>query len=153
MRRSPYVIAATLAGVAGVLAYQARHPAGGSTSARTAARAPAERPARQRQRPSTSTPAPAPSGVHQATGKLVPYGYGELAVQVTASGKKITSVRVATLRTADQYSQQLADQVIPTLRSEVLSAQSARINVVSGATYTSEAYASSLQSALATLHA
>jgi uncharacterized protein with FMN-binding domain len=80
------------------------------------------------------------------------YGYGELAVKVTASGNHITNVAVATLQTAEPYSQQLASQVIPTLRSEVLSGQSAQINGVSGATYTSQAYVMSLQAALDKLH-
>ena len=56
------------------------------------------------------------------------------------------------LRTAEPYSQQLAAQVIPMLKSEVLAAGSAQINGVSGATYTSQAYATSLQAALDKLH-
>jgi uncharacterized protein with FMN-binding domain len=71
-----------------------------------------------------------------------------LSVTVTVVGGHVTNVSVANLQTAEQYSQSLAQQVIPTLRSEVLSAQSARINGISGATYTSEAYAASVQSAL-----
>jgi uncharacterized protein with FMN-binding domain len=94
----------------------------------------------------------APGGVHTASGALEQYGYGELSVQVTANGNKITNVTVPTLRTAEQYSQQLASQVIPMLKSQVMAADSARINGVSGATYTSEAYAMSLQAALDKLH-
>jgi uncharacterized protein with FMN-binding domain len=92
--------------------------------------------------------APTPLVARQSTGPLVPYGYGELAVKVNVSGGKITSVNVVRLRTAEQYSQSLAQQVVPMLRSEVLQAQSARINGVSGATYTSEAFAASLQGAM-----
>ena len=76
----------------------------------------------------------------------------KLAVTVTARGNQITSVAVTTLQTDEPYSQHLAGQVIPTLRSEVLSGQTASIQAVSGATYTSEAYARSLQAALDTLH-
>ena len=76
------------------------------------------------------------------------YGYGVLSVRVTVQGSRITEVSVASLQTAEQYSQSLAQQVIPTLRGEVMAAQSARINAISGATYTSEAYAYSVQSAL-----
>ncbi len=61
-------------------------------------------------------------------------------------------VGVANLQTAESYSQSLAQQVIPILRNEVLAAQSAKVNVISGATYTSEAYLYSLQSALDQLH-
>jgi len=56
------------------------------------------------------------------------------------------------LQTAEQYSQQLADQVIPMLRSQVLHAQTANISGVSGATYTAQAYVTSLQAALDRLH-
>ncbi len=102
---------------------------------------------------SASSPATSPSsGTRSATGQGVNYGYGVLAVRVTVSGAKITAVSVPVLQTADQYSQQLAQQVIPMLKGEVFSAQSAKIAAVSGATYTSEAYAMSLQNALAKLH-
>jgi len=67
-------------------------------------------------------------------------------------GTQITNVSVPVLRTAEPYSQQLAAQVLPMLKSEVLAAHSARINTVSGATYTSQAYADSIQSALDKLH-
>jgi uncharacterized protein with FMN-binding domain len=85
-------------------------------------------------------------------GALENYGYGELSARVSISGGRITGITVPVLRTAEQYSQQLAAQVIPTLRSEVLQAQSARINAVSGATYTSQAYAVSVQAALDKAH-
>lgn len=87
-----------------------------------------------------------------ATGALEQYGYGELAVVAQVSSGKIVGVKVTHLLTADQYSQQIAQQVIPMLKNEVLQAQSAQISSVSGATYTSEAYATSLQSALGKLH-
>ncbi len=113
-------------------------------------------------RPAASSPPPgasnAPSRVtkgsasgsssNSAVGSSEQYGYGVLSVKVTVSANKITDVTVVNLQTADQYSQQLASQVIPMLKSEVMSAQSANINGISGATYTSEAYATSLQSAL-----
>jgi uncharacterized protein with FMN-binding domain len=83
---------------------------------------------------------------------LEQYGYGELSVLVTVRGAEITNVSVPVLRTAEPYSQQLAVQVLPMLKSEVLAAHSARINAVSGATYTSQAYADSIQSALDKLH-
>jgi uncharacterized protein with FMN-binding domain len=82
----------------------------------------------------------------------VQYGYGQLAVRVTARAGHIVSVAVAQIQTAEPYSAQLARQVIPTLRAEVLSGQTASINGVSGATYTSEAYAKSVQAALDSLH-
>jgi len=97
---------------------------------------------------SSGSSAPATPTTTTVTGTIVQYGYGELAVSVTLSGSSITGVAVPTLQTAEPYSQQLATQVIPMLRQEVLQAQSANINGISGATYTSEAFTQSLQSAL-----
>jgi uncharacterized protein with FMN-binding domain len=104
--------------------------------------------------PASSAPAAGPSAVTAGavTGPVVPYGYGELATKVSIGGGRITSVSVPVLRVAEQFSQQLAAQAIPILRNEVLSAQSARIQAVSGATYTSEAYAQSVQAALDKAH-
>ncbi|HEY6276104.1 MAG TPA: FMN-binding protein [Streptosporangiaceae bacterium] len=87
-----------------------------------------------------------------AIGPVTAYGYGELDVRVTVSRGRITDVTVPVLQAPEPYSQQLAEQVIPMLKSEVLAAGSAQINGVSGATYTSQAYATSLQAALDKLH-
>jgi uncharacterized protein with FMN-binding domain len=76
------------------------------------------------------------------------YGYGVLAVQVTARSGRITDLSTVGLQIAEPFSQQLAQQAIPTLRAEVLQAQSANVAVVSGATYTSDAYLFSIQAAL-----
>jgi uncharacterized protein with FMN-binding domain len=97
-----------------------------------------------------ATPAAGPPGT--VTGPVVNYGYGELATRVAISGGRITAVSVPVLRVAEQFSQELADRSIPVLRHEVLAAQSARIQAVSGATYTSEAYAQSVQAALDKAH-
>lgn len=100
----------------------------------------------------TTTTLPSPSGPRSATGAVEQYGYGQLAVNVTVLGTRIETVNVVGLQTAESYSQQLAAQVLPMLHSEVLSAQSTRVNGISGATYTTEAYLYSLQSALDKLH-
>jgi uncharacterized protein with FMN-binding domain len=92
------------------------------------------------------------SGVRSAVGAAAQYGYGVISVKVTVSGNKITDISVANLQTAESYSQQLADQVIPMLRNEILKAQSLHVYGISGATYTSDAYAQSVQSALTKLH-
>lgn len=103
-------------------------------------------------KPATPAGPVATGPARQVTGASEQYGYGMLAVRVTVQGSRIADVSVPTLQTAEPLSQQIADQAIPMLRSEVLSAQGAQINGVSGATYTSEAYAASLQSALDKLH-
>lgn len=95
----------------------------------------------------TTTTSPTTTA-HEATGTLEQYGYGEIAVTVRSSGGRITAVSVSKLETAESYSAQLAQSAIPVLRTEVLDAQSANVSAVSGATYTSNAYAASVQSAL-----
>lgn len=100
---------------------------------------------------STTTTTPAASGARSATGALEQYGYGEIEVRVTTEGGKITDVTVVELRTAESFSANLAAEALPTLRNEVLADQSAHISTVSGATYTSDAYASSVQAALDSL--
>lgn len=88
-----------------------------------------------------------------ATGPSVNFGYGDIAVKVTIRGTRIVAVSVAALQTLEPTSQQICAQAIPVLRSEVLSGQSASVNSVSGASYTSGGYARSLQAALDRLHA
>ena len=101
----------------------------------------------------TTTTTAAPTSISNATmiGTLENYGYGQMAVKVTIKNNKITDVSVASLQTAESYSLQLEQQVVPILKSEVLKAQSAQIMGITGATYTSEAYAYSLQNALTKL--
>lgn len=76
------------------------------------------------------------------------YGYGSIAVSASIAAGHLSNVTVASLQTAESYSQSLAQQVIPMLLNEVLAAQSTQVNGVSGATYTSQAYLASLQSAI-----
>jgi hypothetical protein len=150
MRRAGwYLVTGAVAGFAGVLGF---HIGG------TAAPAVLGQPKGEIGFPSASAPVPSarPGGAtgpaRSAPGAVEQYGYGQLSVTVTVRGDQIVAVSVPVLHTMDPYSQQLAQQVIPTLRAEVLAAHSAQIHGVSGATYTSEAYAQSIQSALDKLH-
>ncbi len=147
------VLAGTVAGFLGVLGFHGS----GTTKALVAA---GNQTASQGQgTPAASPAAPAagpralrPTAASSVAGVSEQYGYGELTASVTVSGGRITDVKVPVIRAAEQYSQQLASQVIPMLRNEVLAAQSANINAVSGATYTSQAYALSVQAALDKAH-
>lgn len=82
------------------------------------------------------------------TGTAVTTRYGNVQVQVTVSGGKITAVTALQLTDDDGRSVQISAQAAPVLQQEALSAQSADIDTVSGATYTSDGYIQSLQSAL-----
>ena len=74
--------------------------------------------------------------------------YGPVQVEVTVAGGKITEVKALQLTNADPRSEQISNQAAPILRSEVLKAQSASVATVSGATFTTDGYLTSLQSAL-----
>ncbi|HEX7473712.1 MAG TPA: FMN-binding protein [Candidatus Limnocylindrales bacterium] len=81
------------------------------------------------------------------TGQLEDMRFGPVQVQVTIASGQITDVTALQLPSGGR-SGRISSFAEPALRSEVLSAQSANIDIVSGATYTSEAYVQSLQSAL-----
>ncbi len=75
-------------------------------------------------------------------------GYGPTQVQVTLNAGKIVKVTVLQ-QTDDGVNSQMIDaRALPLLKNETLTAQSAKINAVSGASYTSAGYIKSLQSAL-----
>lgn len=82
------------------------------------------------------------------TGDSVGTRYGNVQVKVTVSGGSITDVTAVHLTDHDGRSIDISNRAAPVLRSEVLSAQSANVSTVGGATYTSDAYLTSLQSAL-----
>lgn len=82
------------------------------------------------------------------TGDAVSTRYGNVQVSVTVAGGVITSVDVPQYPDSNGRDQQINARAIPTLVSETLDAQSAQIRMVSGATYTSQGYTRSLQSAL-----
>lgn len=158
MKRAPlFVITGTVAGLAGILSFHTEpHTAALAAPAHTGqAKAGRTNPAKRHDHPAAGSGASTPAGggaVRSVTGATEQYGYGELAVRVSVRGGRIVSVSVPFIQTSEQYSQQLASEAIPTLNNEVLTAQSAHINGVSGATYTSRAYAASLQAALDKLH-
>ena len=74
--------------------------------------------------------------------------YGPMQVQLVLAGKKITAVNVLQHTNTGVTSIQIDSNALPKLTSEALAAQSARIDAVSGASYTSAGYIQSLQSAL-----
>lgn len=98
-----------------------------------------------------ATPAPtsgsaAFSGTLTGAAERTPFG--PVQVQVTIQNGKITDVKALELPSNDRNSQAIASYAAPQLRSEVLQAQSAQIDMISGATWTSQGYIQSLQSAL-----
>lgn len=95
----------------------------------------------------TAAPGPASATSGTFTGPLAANPYGDVQVQITVQGGKIVDVKALAMPTGG-HSGRISNYVEPILRSQALAAQSARINGVSGASYTSQAYAESLQGAL-----
>jgi uncharacterized protein with FMN-binding domain len=97
-----------------------------------------------------ATTAPVASGPADGTydGSVVNTRFGTVQVQAVISGGKITDVIAVKLTDTDRKSIQISQQVAPMVRSEVLTAQSAKVANISGGTYTTQAYLQSLQSAL-----
>ncbi|WP_423917294.1 FMN-binding protein [Frigoribacterium sp. 2-23] len=82
------------------------------------------------------------------TGSSIQTRYGSVQVSVTVAGGRLTDVTAVKLTDDEGRSVQISNRAAPILRQEALTAQSADIEMVSGATYTSQGYISSLQSAL-----
>jgi uncharacterized protein with FMN-binding domain len=145
VKRAPIVIAGTLAGLVAVLEFHttpAKVTLAGSTlpaqSKSTAAAGPGS--------------AGGTGGTRTATGPQVNYNWGVLSVKVTVSGRRLTKVGIAYLNDGGNPRSQFIDQQsIPLLEQQAMQAQSANIQGVSGASYTSAGFAQSLQSALQSL--
>ena len=153
MRRAVIVLGTTAAGLAALLSFK--------THSLAAPAAPASTPA-----PSTGTSSPASSTAGQAasaahgasataqaaartvTGTVASTQHGPMQVQLTLAGTKIAKVTVLQRTDDGAESDQIDAYAIPKLTSETLAAQSAHIDAVSGASYTSSGYIQSLQSAL-----
>jgi uncharacterized protein with FMN-binding domain len=105
--------------------------------------------------PPTGEPAPAPSSPQSSpvagftyTGDSAFAEFGYVTVQITVSNGRITDVTAVEMPADEARSVALSERVAPILRERALVAQSADIDIVSGATWTSQAYQQSLQSAL-----
>lgn len=98
--------------------------------------------------PTTAPPSTAPARQQTFTGDDFPNQYGDVQVQIVVQGHQIVDVQPMQMPSSHQRSYEISQEAAPILRDEALQAQSAQIDVLSGATFTSESYAESLQSAL-----
>jgi uncharacterized protein with FMN-binding domain len=155
------VVIATIAGLAGVLSFhtkpatlslgQALGPAAPGSSPTSAATSTTTGPASSGP-PATSSPSTTPAATRTATGAAVNYSYGVVSVAATVSGTKLTNVTIASIDDGGNFrSQSIDQQSVPVLEQEALQAQSANVQSVSGASYTSAGFEQSLQSALTQL--
>jgi hypothetical protein len=154
MKRTPVVVLVTAAGLGGVLAFHST-PGGASLGVDTGARAASQvgRGLGAQFFPQTAASHPIqPGPTPTAVGPAVNYNYGVLSVRVTVSGRRLVTVVIASLQDAAMQRSQLIDhQAIPILEKQALHVQGANIQGVSGASFTSAAFAQSLQGALHSL--
>ena len=153
MKRAVGVTALTIIGVAWILSYKVSthhlSPVAVVPPTPDAEASPSASPSGT-PRP-TPTPSPvAPSGTF--TGADFPNRFGDVVVRIVLTRGHMSDVQAVTLPTDRAESAYISQQAGPMLRSEALQAQSANIDIISGATYTSESYAQSLESALKKAH-
>jgi uncharacterized protein with FMN-binding domain len=95
-----------------------------------------------------ATPAPPPPGVKVGTGPLITTPFSSIQVRAELTRGRLTAVKTLSLTGADAHTQALNARAEPILREEALRAGGADIDVVSGATYTSESWIESLRAAI-----
>ncbi|WP_432038594.1 FMN-binding protein [Streptomyces cucumeris] len=151
LRRIILGTAATVAGVVALLALKQPASGGGETVAR---------PGAAGQAPPAAATAPAEGGgaagngqaggggaaTRTVTGDEARTQYGPVQVRLTVSGTKITAAQAVKTPDSEPQSVQIAKNAVPKLNQQAVAA--AKVDTVSGATYTSQGYATSLQSAL-----
>jgi len=99
------------------------------------------------------SPSPSPTGANGTfTGSDFPNRFGDVQVKVIISNGRITDVQPIQMPQDRAQSAYISQVAGPMLHDEVIQAQSAQIDIISGATYTSQSYAQSVESALQQAH-
>jgi uncharacterized protein with FMN-binding domain len=158
MRRALITTGTTVAGIVLLLSFKPHH----STAAKAAASTPRTGTQAGPQAGAGGTPSTAPSSASTAKagtpsgtykGDVIDTRWGPVQVEITMAKGRLTAVRVLQVPTRNPRDREISDFSLPQLTQEALAAGNARIDSVSGATYTSEGYIQSLQSALDAAHA
>jgi uncharacterized protein with FMN-binding domain len=147
MRRAISAVVVTAAAVVLVASFRT-HGAHGLVAVRTVARHASPAPGAKATATATATATARSTAARTLTGDVIPTQFGNVQVAVRVRGGRLLGVQALQLPFDHPRSQFISEQADPILRQEALQAQSARIDILSGATYTSDAYAQSLQSAL-----
>lgn len=122
--------------------------AAGSSPQSTGTGAASSSPSASQPSNSSSTATKKPSTKQSFTGDAATTEWGPVQVKIIVSDKKITSVAVLQAPDQNPRDEQINSYALPILVQETISAQSADIDMISGATVTSDGYVRSLQSAL-----
>ena len=148
MRRVIIAVTRTIAGLVGLLSFKSHAPSlsaaatsGTSAGSSSSSSGPGEFP-------TGSQAANLPADETALTGHVADTAYGPVQVQLIVRNSKIVKVAVLQQPTTTIHDIQIGQFAFPELISETLKAQSAKVDAVSGASYTSQGYIQSLQSAL-----
>jgi major membrane immunogen (membrane-anchored lipoprotein) len=98
--------------------------------------------------PTTDSGGTPTAGATTVTGSVAQTRWGPVQVEITVADGTITDVSVVEYPTGNRRDREINETALPVLVDETIDAQSADIDMVSGATVTSEGYLESLQSAL-----
>jgi uncharacterized membrane protein len=161
MRRVVLAVTGTIAGLVALLSFKSHVPSspvaaasgsGGSTSA-SSSTAPSSKGGGQTEVvpgafPQGSIARNLPAGETAVNGNVANTAYGPVQIQLIKRNSKIVKVAVLKQPTNTLHDIQIGVAAFPKLISETLTAQTGKIDAVSGATYTSAGYIQSLQSAL-----
>ena len=160
MQRYKLVLGGTVAGIAGVLAFPTHSTrltvpsaaGGGSGTTGTSGGAGATAAGGNGSAAAGGAPVSGSgatgSAPRSATSADETFRYGDMAVKVTVTGSRITNVGIAAINETDGRSVAIDSYAVPQLEQQVISAGSANINGVSGATFTSQAFVDAVANAL-----
>jgi uncharacterized protein with FMN-binding domain len=148
MKRAPIVLSATVAGLAATLGFHTQSPAASATAVATTTTAQAAPSTSTSTGSSSSAGTTASTSTKTATSAVEANQYGNVQLKVTIKAGKITKIEAVQIPNSDPKSAEINASAEPLLQQSALSAQSANIDAVSGATYTSNSYKAALQSAL-----
>lgn len=157
MKRAVIAAGITIVGLAWIVNYRVSPHSLGAIAAVPPTPSPANPEASPSDTPAaTPSPSPSPSAPVAVSGSFTgsdfPNRFGDVVVRVVISNGHITDVQAVQLPSDRARSAYISQVAGPMLRSEVLQAQSSSIDIISGATYTSESYAQSVESALQQAH-
>ena len=152
MRRVILAVTATIAGLVALLSFKSHAPS--LSAAATSGTSGGSSSASSRSTNSlgdnfaTSGQGGLPAGERAITGSVANTVYGPVQIQLIVKSRKIVKVAVLEQPMNTIHDIQIGEFAFPRLISETLATQTAKIDAVSGASYTSAGYIASLQSAL-----
>lgn len=142
MRRALFAVSGTIAGLVMLLSFKTQPATVGAPVVAAATTDPATAAG------ATPGPAGTSAGTRTVTGDAADTRWGPVQVQITVTDGTVTAVAAVDYPQGNQRDVEINQSAIPQLNREATAAGSTRIDMVSGATYTSQGYLRSLQSAL-----